>query len=294
MRPCWRPNTIYRCCSSTPTPIFRWPSSAAAGPGSIAAVRREQATFTRTAAGYAWVARCIAAKIGRQRALLLRLAEQPAAPPGFAADAGLAGRVLTSLEREFSQWPAPAQPWDETAMQRCAERFRGQEGTASRLYFQQLGKYLAGHGWAFSGRQQHPAYEPFNALLNYLYGMGYTAVHLALLKSGLDPYMGVLHADQWGARPTLAYDAIEPYRPCADEVALELVRSGALTPAGSFQPDPEGHGLWLAPAGKNAVLDAMLAFLQAPAPYDHRRVRRAIQIDLDAQKLAAFLKAGSL
>ena len=219
MRPCWRPNTIYRCCSSTPTPIFRWPSSAAAGPGSIAAVRREQATFTRTAAGYAWVARCIAAKIGRQRALLLRLAEQPAAPPGFAADAGLAGRVLTSLEREFSQWPAPAQPWDETAMQRCAERFRGQEGTASRLYFQQLGKYLAGHGWAFSGRQQHPAYEPFNALLNYLYGMGYTAVHLALLKSGLDPYMGVLHADQWGARPTLAYDAIEPYRPWADEVA---------------------------------------------------------------------------
>ena len=259
-------------------------------PGSIAAVRREQAAFTRSAAGYAWVARAIAVKIGRQQALLQRLAEEADAAPGLAADVVLAGRVLTNLERKFVRWMPPDRPWDEPERQRTAERFRGQEGTASRLYFQQLGKYLAPRGWTFSARQQRPAYEPFNALLNYLYGMGYTTTHLALLKSGLDPYMGVLHADQWGARPTLAYDAIEPYRPWADEVALGLVRSGALTPGESFVPDADQRGLWLSPAGKSAAVEAMLAFLGEQAPYDRRRVRRAAQIELEAQKLATFLK----
>lgn len=258
-------------------------------PGSIAAVRREQATFTRSGAGYQWIAGRIAGKIDRQHRLLRRLAALPDAPPDFAADVELAGRALATLERGFAQWTSPPGIWDQATTDRTAGQFRGQEGTASRLYFQQWGKYLPVHGWTFTGRQQRPAYEPFNALLNYLYGMLYTQVHLALLKSGLDPYMGVLHADQWGAQPTLAFDAIEPYRPWADEVALDLVLSSSLT-VDSFQPDPDDRGLWLSAAGKDRVVEAMLAYLQTPAPYDHRRVRRAAQIDLDAQKLAAFLK----
>jgi CRISPR-associated protein Cas1 len=173
-------------------------------------------------------------------------------------------------------------------MDSAAGRFRGQEGTASRLYFQQLATYLD-HRTDFTGRQKRPAYDPFNALLNYLYGMLYTSVHLAMLKSGLDPHLGVLHADQYGATPTLVFDAIEPYRPWADEVALQLVINGSVTET-SFEPDAEARGLWLSSEGKTAVIESMLEYLQTATIYERRMVRRSVQIDLDAQKLAVFLK----
>lgn len=252
--------------------------------GSIAAVRRRQAFWSHSAAGYAWMAGAIAEKIVRQRQVLEGLAEHEAAPPGFAAESAPIRRMLAGLADQFGQWSPPA-AWTETSRQQAAEQFRGQEGTASRVYFQHLGRWLAARGVDFPGRQQRPAFDPFNTLLNYAYGMLYTAVHLGLLKNGLDPFMGVLHADQWGDRPTLAFDAIEPYRPWADAVALRLAADGALDVADAFQPDPDERGLWLAPAGKDRLIDAMLACLQEKMPYDHRQVRRAARIDLDLQAL---------
>ena len=122
--------------------------------------------------------------------------------------------------------------------------------------------------------------------------MLYTSAHLALLKCGLDPYMGVLHADQWGARPTLAFDAIEPYRPWADAVALDLIGDPLFDPLAAFEPDPDERGLWLAPAGKDRVIGAMLDFLNTTETYDRRRLRRSVHIDLDMQKIAALVRVG--
>lgn len=257
--------------------------------GSIATIRKNQALFARSPQGFAWVAAQIAQKIAGQRRLLQVLAESPEAPVDFGADLAARDRVLVSLERTFRQWsPPPAAQWDDAASEAVAGRFRGQEGTASRLYFQQLAGYLGGR-LDFESRQKRPAYDPFNALLNYLYGMLYTSVHLAAMKSGLDPCLGILHADQYGNRPTFVFDAIEPYRPWADEVAVRLVMSGQATET-AFEPDPDERGLWLSSAGKTAVIDAMLDYLQTPVSYDQRSVRRSVQIDLDTQKLAVFLK----
>jgi len=159
------------------------------------------------------------------------------------------------------------------------------------LYFQRIAQYLQGR-LDFQNRQKQPAYDPFNALLNYLYGMLYTSVHLAMLKSGLDPYIGVLHADRYGASPTLVFDAIEPYRPWADRVAVQLAASG-LIGAEAFEPDPDERGLWLSRSGKEAVIDAMLAYLEESSAYGQKQVKRKVQIDLDAQQLAVRVKEHS-
>ena len=164
-------------------------------PGSTATIRKNQALFARSAEGYAWVGAQLADKIAGQHRLLQRLSEHPAALPEFVADVRLGDRVLSAMEGELRrQVLAPGAVWDQDTREATAGRFRGQEGTASRLYFQQLSKFLKdrwpGPGTgaaAFEGRQKRPAYDPFNALLNYLYGMLYTNVHLALLKAGLDP-----------------------------------------------------------------------------------------------------------
>jgi CRISPR-associated protein Cas1 len=261
-------------------------------PGSISTIRKNQLAFARQPEGYAWVAAQIARKAERQHQLLQRLAETELAPADFPGDVRFAGRVLTSLEKTFANWQPPAQTeWTTAEMDTVAGQFRGQEGTASRIYFQLLVKYLDGRITGFEGRQKRPAYDFFNALLNYLYGMLYTSVHLALLKSGLDPYLGILHADQYGDRPTLVFDAIEPWRPWADEVALQLVLDSQITDA-SFEPDPDERGWWLSPSGKSAVIDAMLAYLDTPELYENRNLRRSVHIDLEAQKLAVRLKVG--
>jgi CRISPR-associated protein Cas1 len=256
--------------------------------GSIATIRKNQALFARRPEGLKWAAGRIAAKTGNQRALLRKLAERPGLSAEFKTDAQSADRIMASLETRMQDWTPPPGPWNTETQSAAADQLRGQEGTASRLYFQQMSKVL-GPEKGFSGRQQRPAYDPFNALLNYLYGMLYCSVHLALLKSGLDPYMGVLHADQYGDTPTLAFDAIEPYRPWADETAVLLMLEGK-TGAADFEIRGDKEGLWLSGPGKSTVIEAMLGNLNATVPYGAKNVRRSVQIDLEAQKLAVFLK----
>lgn len=66
------------------------------------------------------------------------------------------------------------------------------------------------------------ASTPINALLNYLYAILETEVRLAILAMGLDPGMGILHADL-KSRDSFVYDVIEPLRPVVDGYLLTLV-----------------------------------------------------------------------
>ena len=254
---------------------------------SLAIIRRNQAIFSRSVDGFSWAARVLSLKVERQMALLETIAGWPKVPPHYIETLIAALKTMATQARALKNWSPVEGSKFVPAI--AAERLRGQEGTASRVYFQQIVRFLDGH-LDFTGRQGQPAYDPFNALLNYLYGMLYTAVHLAALKSGLDPFMAALHADQYGAKPTLTYDMIEPYRPWADEVALILVKNLIVVPETFFRPDPDERGLWLSSEGKGTVIDAMLAYMKTPTDYDGRNVRRATQIDLEAQKLAVFLK----
>jgi CRISP-associated protein Cas1 len=257
--------------------------------GSIATIRKNQAVWSRTGAGFEWVSACIAQKIERQITVLHHLSESKEATTPFLEAQYAANKIIASALRDFVQWKSPKENLTATDITIISGHFRGVEGTASRIYFQQISRFLEGR-MDFDGRGKKPAYDPFNALLNYLYGMLYTHVHLALLKSGLDPYMGVLHVDQYGDRPTLAFDAIEPYRPWADSVALTLVQKGVITES-FFIPSPESSaGLWLSGLGKSTVIDAMLDYLASATPYYGQNRKRSVQIDLEAQRLAARLK----
>jgi hypothetical protein len=72
------------------------------------------------------------------------------------------------------------------------------------------------------------ATNPVNALLNYLYALLESEARLALLSVGLDPTLGVLHADQRN-RDSFALDAMEPIRPAVDAFALDLLEERILT-----------------------------------------------------------------
>jgi CRISPR-associated endonuclease Cas1 len=72
------------------------------------------------------------------------------------------------------------------------------------------------------------ATNPVNALLNYVYSLLESESRLALLSAGLDPTLGVLHADQRN-RDSFALDAMEAVRPAVDAFVLDLLEERVLT-----------------------------------------------------------------
>ena len=72
------------------------------------------------------------------------------------------------------------------------------------------------------------ATNPVNALLNYVYALLESESRLALVAAGLDPTLGVLHADRRN-RDSFALDAMEPIRPAVDAFVLDLLEERVLT-----------------------------------------------------------------
>jgi hypothetical protein len=66
------------------------------------------------------------------------------------------------------------------------------------------------------------ASNPLNAILNYLYALLESEARLAVAALGLDPGLGVLHADT-PARDSLACDVMEPVRPMVDAYLLNWI-----------------------------------------------------------------------
>jgi CRISPR-associated endonuclease Cas1 len=85
--------------------------------------------------------------------------------------------------------------------------------------------------WRWFGGRSSPlangprlAANPANAILNYLYALLEGEATLAARIAGLDPGLGVMHADQ-AHRDSLAADLMEPIRPLVDTYAIDLLTS---------------------------------------------------------------------
>lgn len=82
------------------------------------------------------------------------------------------------------------------------------------------------------------AATPGNAILNYLYAVAVGEMAIALTGAGLDPGMGIFHADQ-DRRTSLAYDAIEAIRPFVDAWLVTWLSSARFSKRDFYE---EGDG----------------------------------------------------
>lgn len=109
---------------------------------------------------------------------------------------------------------------------------RGLEGEAGSTYWQVFDHLLRTDDPAlrFNGRSRRPPLDRVNALLSFLYAMLGHDCRSALEAVGLDPQVGLLHADRPG-RASLALDLMEEFRPVlADRLALSLFNRRQLGP----------------------------------------------------------------
>lgn len=122
----------------------------------------------------------------------------------------------------------------ENALKQAADiaAMRGLEGNAASSYFCAFAKALNGnkYGFSFDGRQQHPAADPVNGLLSFLYTLLKNETVSALEAVGLDPYCGFMHSLRPG-KPSLALDLMEEFRSSlCDRLALSLIHLKQITP----------------------------------------------------------------
>lgn len=115
------------------------------------------------------------------------------------------------------------------------EHVRGAEGHAANLYFQAFPQLLRNQRFTFNGRTRRPPLDPVNALLSFVYTLLTQEVLTQIKVVGLDPYLGALHAVDYG-RPSLACDLVEEWRSfLGDRLVLTLINRQALSPEDFIQ-----------------------------------------------------------
>lgn len=107
------------------------------------------------------------------------------------------------------------------------DTLRGHEGAGAAAYFQTLVQQLD-PALGFTGRHYRPTPDPVNAAFNFVYSLLRVRFTGAIAAVGLNPYLGVYHADRQG-HAALVSDLMEEWRPAvADRLVLEAIDEGLL------------------------------------------------------------------
>lgn len=157
--------------------------------GSISTIRKGQLNFTFTKDALVWIKDIISQKIENQQALLLMMRTEDVTIDN------IRNKSISRLE----DYRTKISKLDGEIVSDVASQLRGWEGVSSKIYFETL-NYFIPEEYRFAARSQHPAMDIVNALLNYGYGLLYGKIEGALIKAGIDPYVGIMHRDDYNLR----------------------------------------------------------------------------------------------
>jgi CRISPR-associated endonuclease Cas1 len=192
-----------------------------------ARLRRSQALAASSTAGLEIARHLLGEKLRGQRQVLLTLEPEGSLLSAFDAALLWLGEAADINELVAAERDAALTYW--TSWREVEIRFRGSD----------LDK--CPEHWLTFGRRMSPltgaarlAVNPINALLNYLYALLEAETRIACFTVGLDPTLGIVHAD-YRSRDSLALDLMEVVRPQVDAYVLELLKRRAFTKRDFFE-----------------------------------------------------------
>lgn len=244
--------------------------------GSISTIRKGQLNFTFTKDAVAWIKEIISKKIENQQALLLMME----------TDDSAVNNVRNKSISRLEDYRIKISLLDGDIVSDIASQLRGWEGVSSKIYFETLNQFIP-EEYRFIARSQHPAMDIVNALLNYGYGLLYGKIEGALIKSGIDPYVGIMHRDDYN-RPVLVYDVIEKYRIWIDYVVYSLVAQRVITD--EYYSIKEDGSYWLEGLGRRVLIQSVNDYLDEVVTVKGVARSRLTQIQLYAQSLSQMFK----
>ncbi len=154
----------------------------------------------------------------------------------------------------------------------AVEYFSSWRGRVEMTFALRDGPRVPDHWKAFDSRtsplrkslRAFRAADPINAILNYLYALAEAESRLACLEIGLDPGLGLLHADVQ-SRDSLALDLLEPVRPEVDAWVLDLLNGHVFRKA-DFTETRDGHCRILPPL-THQLATTMPSWAELVAPH---------------------------
>ena len=245
--------------------------------GSISTIRKGQLNFAYSHNAVNWIKKVLLKKIENQQALMLLFSTD--AQPDIPTE-----KNISRLE----DYRNKIRSLDGDIVNDIAPKLRGWEGQASRIYFNTINAFLP-EQFRFVLRSQHPALDVTNAFLNYGYGILYGRIEGALIKAGIDPYIGVLHRDDYN-RPVLVYDIIEMYRIWVDYVVYTLLAQNVITE--EFYSVREDGSYWLETLGRRVLIQSLNDYMEEVITISGVTRSRLTQLILYVQSLAQQFKTG--
>lgn len=245
--------------------------------GSVSTIRKGQLAFTFCKDAVEWIKGVICEKIGNQQAMLLMMNAE--------GDMRLGNIIDKSINR-LEDYRSKIKALQGEIVNDVSATLRGWEGVSSKIYFDTINEFLP-ERYRFDKRSQHPALDPANAMLNYGYGLLYGKIEGALIKAGVDPYVGVMHRDDYN-RPVLVYDVIELFRVWVDYVVFSLLCQNVVSDEHySYQGD---GSCWLEPLGRRVLIQSLNDYLDEIVDDKGMPRSRMTRIALYAQGLAQLFK----
>jgi CRISPR-associated protein Cas1 len=242
--------------------------------GSTTRIRKQQLRASVQPAALGYTVRWLSQKLEQQETLLTHLRKHRKRQAELLDDRRARIAALAESVRALDE--------KGRAIGEVADTLRGLEGTAGRLYFQTLSALIP-PDYAFDGRSYRPAIDPFNAFLNYAYGVLYGRVEKALMIAGLDPYVGFLHRDDYNQK-SMVFDFIEPYRVHADYTVFRLF-SGKAVNQSHYHDLTNGVGL--TKEGKELLIGKLIKYLdEDKVRHRGRNLTRMHVLQLEAHRFA--------
>lgn len=243
--------------------------------GSVSTIRKGQLNFVYSKDAVVWIKGIIRTKIENQQALMMLFCQtdHPEVP------------VEKNIAR-LEDYRSKIASLDGEIVNDIAHNLRGWEGLASRIYFSTINAFLP-ENLRFKERLQHPATDVTNAFLNYGYGLLYGKVEGALIKAGIDPYIGILHRDDYN-RPVLVYDVIELYRIWIDYVVYTLLAQNVVTD--EYYSVRDDGSYWLEPLGRRVLIQSVNDYLDEVITNEGLQRSRLTLISIYCQQLAQKFK----
>lgn len=243
--------------------------------GSTTKIRKRQLEVSTNKEGLPWVKQWLSQKLENQADFIQDLKKNRKA----------LAEQLTQRQEQILSFRQKINDSEGDVVMDLAESFRGWEGSAGRQYFEALSLSIP-KDFKFSGRSFRPAKDPFNAMLNYTYGILYSRVERSLMLAGLDPYIGFLHRDDYNMK-SLVFDFIEAYRIHAERLVFTLFSTKKVKKA--FFDDIPG-GISLNPEGKPFLVEHFVNYIEQ----EHIRYKGRNQSRMNAMQMDAHAFANAL
>ena len=239
-------------------------------PGSTTAIHRQQLRIADTEAGFQLALSWVVKKIDHQMDYLSSTRQKR---PHLSTP--LTEKIET-LDKLKTQLMALSGTLDEKR-----DTVFGLEGKAGAIYWQAVNLLLP-ERYQFKERSRNPAKDEFNCLLNYAYGVLYSVVERACTLTGLDPFIGFIHTDNYN-KTSLVFDLIECYRIWADETVIGLFASRQVKQS-LF--DKLHNGFMLNKDGQAVLMQPFEEFLKEQIRYRNRNIQRRETVQLDCHAIA--------